>query len=315
MSALTLITGLKNLNSDFSNNKILKSALSFCGKYENKVFVIKYGGAAMTGSDLKDCFAKDIVALNIANIKTVIIHGGGKEITELSDRLNIPVEFVDGLRYTDSAVMEVVKMTLAGKINKDIVSNINRHKGNAAGFCGIDACLFNARKLIKANRDLGFVGEIIDVNTDFLNLLLSAKIIPVIAPIGANKNGESFNVNADNAASAVACALRAEKLVYISDVPGIMVDGELIKTITLTKAHQMIEQKLITNGMIPKMKSAFEAIKSGVRKVHLIDGRKQHSLLNEIFSDAGIGTEIIGSPAKSKSKTSFKKSGKLKEVS
>lgn len=273
--------------------EVLIESLPYITKYEGKIFVIKYGGAAMVDEELEETFAQDVTLLKKVGVKVVIVHGGGKDITEIAGKLGIASRFIEGQRYTDEAMMEVVQMVLAGKTNKDIVARINKHDGEAVGVCGIDADLLRVRKI--SDKDLGLVGEITNVNTHYVNLLLNSGILPVIAPIGVNNEGKAHNINADVAAARIAGALGAEKLVYLSDVEGVIANGSLIHSMDRPEAYSFIEQGIIINGMIPKIHSAFDAIDKGVNKVHLIDGRVKHSLLLEIFTDAGVGTELIRS--------------------
>jgi acetylglutamate kinase len=279
--------------------EVLIEALPYITKYEGKTFVIKYGGAAMVdqpdiglaGEELEETFSQDVTLLKKVGIRVVIVHGGGKEVTETAGRLGIASRFIDGQRYTDAPMMDVVQMVLAGKTNKDIVARINKHDGDSVGICGIDADLLRVKK--STGKDLGLVGEITHVNTHYLNLQLNNGIMPVIAPIGVNEEGQAHNINADVAAAHIAAALGAEKLVYLSDVEGVIVGGSLIHSMDESEAHRLIGQGIIINGMIPKIRSAFHAIDKGVGKVHLIDGRVKHSLLLEIFTDAGVGTELL----------------------
>ncbi len=277
--------------------EILIEALPYIRRYGGKTFVVKYGGAAMVDTELEHAFSQDVTLLKKVGINIVIVHGGGKEITDIASRLGIQSRFIDGQRYTDAAMMEVVQMVLAGKTNKDIVSRINQHDGDAVGICGIDAKLLTARKLSDDAPDLGMVGDIVSVNTAYLTGLLQQNILPVIAPIGVSESGQTLNINADVAASQIAAALQAEKLFYLSDVEGVLVGGRLIHSIEQNEAHRLIQERVITNGMIPKIQSAFRALDAGVGKVHMIDGRVKHSLLLEIFTDAGVGTELLHSPA------------------
>lgn len=269
--------------------EILIEALPYITKYEGKTFVIKYGGAAMIDEELEETFAQDVTLLKKVGVKIVIVHGGGKEVTELAGRLGIETRFIEGQRYTDEPMMDVVQMVLAGKTNKDIVARINKHDGESVGICGIDADLLR----VKQSPGLGLVGEITNVNARYLSLLLNNGIMPVIAPIGVNEEGRAHNINADVAAAHIAAALKAEKLVYLSDVEGVKANNTLIHSMESHEAHRLIEQGIIINGMIPKIRSAFRAIEAGVNKVHLIDGRITHSLLLEIFTDAGVGTELM----------------------
>jgi len=279
-----------------TKTEVLIEALPYIQRYEGKVFVVKYGGAAMVDEALRETFAQDVAILKKIGIKIVIVHGGGKEVTEIAGRLGIETRFVDGQRYTDDATMDVVQMVLAGKTNKDIVARINQHDGEAIGLCGADADLLKVRKSTPSGRDLGRVGEVVGVNVHFINLLLNNGILPVIAPIGVDGNWQSYNVNADIAAASIAASLQAEKLVYLSDVEGVLVNESLVHSIYREDARQLIESGVITDGMIPKIRSAFEALDAGVQKVHLIDGRRKHSLLLEIFTNEGVGTELVRSP-------------------
>lgn len=274
--------------------EVLIEALPYIQRYEGKTFVIKYGGAAMVDEDLKETFAQDVTLLKKIGVRVVIVHGGGKDITDVASKLGIPTRFIDGQRYTDEAMMQVVQMVLAGKTNKDIVARINQHDGGAAGVCGIDVDFLKVRKHT-GGADLGLVGEIVEVNTTFLTHLLDSGILPVIAPIGVDEQRQAYNINADTAAAGIASAVRAEKLVYLSDVEGVSAEGRLIHSMNREEAHDLIKRGVITNGMIPKIRSAFKALDAAVRKVHLIDGRVKHSLLLEIFTDEGIGTELIHS--------------------
>jgi acetylglutamate kinase len=276
-----------------SKTEVLIEALPYISRFEGKTFVIKYGGAAMVDEELKETFAQDVTLLKKIGVKVAIVHGGGKEVTDIAARLGVESRFVNGQRYTDGQMMEIVQMVLAGKTNKDIVVRINQHGGDAVGLCGIDAGILRVARFSDNGSDLGLVGKITDVNTDHLNLLLSNGVMPVIAPIGVDAAWQVHNVNADVAAAAIATALGAEKLVYLSDVEGILVDGALIHSIAEQKAEELIRQGVISEGMIPKVRSAFDALDANVRKVHMIDGRVKHSLLLEIFTDTGIGTELV----------------------
>lgn len=276
-----------------NKTEVLIEALPYIQRYEQTIFVVKYGGAAMVDEELEETFAQDVTLLKKIGIKIVIVHGGGKEVTDIAGKLGIQSTFVNGQRYTDEAMMNVVQMVLAGKTNKDIVARLNKHDGDAVGLCGIDAGLLQVIKASTIEFDRGLVGEIVHVNTTYINLLLSNGIMPVIAPIGVDASGQAYNINADIAAAKIAAALKSEKLVYLSDVEGVLFNGSLAHTIQQDDIHALIQNSVITNGMIPKIRSASEALDAGVGKVHLIDGRVKHSLLVEIFSDAGIGTEIV----------------------
>ncbi|MFI5145226.1 MAG: acetylglutamate kinase [Ignavibacteria bacterium] len=267
------------------------------------IIVVKYGGAAMENYSLSGSFADDVKRLKSIGLKIVIIHGGGKEVSAMSDRLSIPVRFAGGLRYTDSATMEVVQMVLVGLTNKKVVSSLNKKGVKCIGLCGIDGELFKVKKLSKKNQDLGYVGKINNVNTGLIFDLLANDYIPVIAPVGTNKKDETYNINADDAASKIAIELKAEKLFYISDVSGIEVNGNILNKIDVSSAKDLIKRKIITNGMIPKLTSAFESLDSGVKQVHLINGSVEHSLLGT-FMGLSNGTEISGSN-KDKNKKNF----------
>jgi acetylglutamate kinase len=276
-----------------TKEEILIEALPYIQTYEGKTFVIKYGGAAMTDENLKKSFAQDVTILRKIGVNIVIVHGGGKDITELASRLNIETKFVDGQRYTDEQMVSVVMMVLAGKLNKEIVNLINSNGGNAVGLCGVDNQLLRASKSLKNGVDLGLVGEVHTVNTNFLNLLSSNGMMPVIAPLAVGDDGQILNINADLAAGAVASALKAEKLVYLSDIEGVLVGGKLVSSLMETEAEALIQRGDITGGMIPKVRSGFSTLNTGVNKIHIVDGRIKHSLLLEIFTDEGIGTQMI----------------------
>lgn len=273
--------------------EVLIEALPYIQTYEGKTFVIKYGGAAMTDPLLKETFGKDVTILRKIGINIVIVHGGGKEITDIAKKLGIETKFVDGQRYTDEKMVEVVQMVLAGKINKEIVNLINRNDGGAIGLSGVDNMLLCAEKLVEGEADLGLVGKVTSVNVPFIELLLKNGMMPVIAPVGVGSDGTTYNINADLAAGAIASALKAEKLVYLSDIEGIVINKKRISTMTETEAERLIEQGAIFGGMIPKVQSAFKTLNAGVKKVHIVDGRIKHSLLLEIFTDEGVGTQMI----------------------
>jgi acetylglutamate kinase len=276
-----------------TKEEILIEVLPYIQKYEGKTFVVKYGGAAQTDADLKQTFAKDVTLLKKIGINIIIVHGGGKEITETAMKLGIATTFVNGHRFTDRAMVDVVTMVLAGKINTEIVAVINRNDGDAIGISGVDNNLFTAEKHYEEGADIGLVGTIVGVNTTLISMLLKNSLLPVIAPFGVGTDGTIYNVNADLAAAAVASSIGAEKLVYLSDVEGVFANNALISTLTESAAQEYLRSGIITGGMIPKITSAFSTLHSGVNKVHMIDGRKKHSLLLEIFTDEGIGTELV----------------------
>ena len=270
---------------------VLIEALPYIQTYESKTFVIKYGGAAMRDERLQVSFAQDVTILRKIGINIIIVHGGGKDITDLASALNISTRFVDGQRYTDEKMVDVVLMVLAGKLNKEIVNLINTNGGNAIGLCGVDNGLLKAHRITE--KDLGLVGDVSFVNTGFLNLLLNNGMMPVVAPLAVGDDNKILNINADLAAGAIATALRAEKLVYLSDIEGVLVDNQLVSSLTHAEAESLIERGAIHSGMIPKVRSAFATLGAGVNKVHIIDGRIKHSLLLEIFTDEGVGTQMI----------------------
>lgn len=273
--------------------EILIQALPYIQQYERTTFVIKYGGAAMVDEDLKETFAQDVTLLKKIGVRVVIVHGGGRDITGLAAQIGLESRFVNGVRYTDAAMMNVVQMVLGGKTNQDIVARINRHDGGAVGLSGIDKGLFTVARTTDDGADLGFVGEVTKVNTAFIESLLAQDILPVIAPIGVDASGQAYNINADTAAGSLAAALKAEKLVYLSDVPGVLVDDVLLPSLDQAKAAELVETGVVAGGMLPKLRSAFGALDAGVNKVHLIDGRVKHSLLLEIFTTEGVGTELV----------------------
>jgi acetylglutamate kinase len=280
------------------NTDILMSALveslPYIQKFRDKVFVIKYGGAAQTDNVLRDLFAKDISLLTHMNINIAIVHGGGKEISEVSKQLGIDSKFINGQRVTDEKTLDVVLMVLGGKINKEIVGLLNRNGARAVGITGKDGNLLKAKKFVRENGDdLGFVGEVESVDRTLLDILMKNSFIPVIAPIGWSDEGTPFNINADVAASSIAKSLQAEKLIYLSDVPGVLIDDKTVDTIDIETARKYIQDGSISGGMIPKVNSAFDTIEGGVKKVHIIDGRVPHALLLEIFTDRGVGTQFV----------------------
>ncbi len=270
---------------------VLIEALPYIQQFEEKTFVIKYGGAVMEDENLKSSIAQDVTLLRKIGINVVVVHGGGKEITSLSSKLNIDTKFVNGQRYTDEATRDVMQMVLAGSINKDIVRRINIHGGRAVGLSGIDAGFVKVKKYEK--EDLGLVGEVVDVNPAIVKNLLREGYLPVIAPIGVDESGTVYNVNADIAAGSIAGALEASKLVYITDTEGVKSNEGLMPHLTKEDAEKFISDGTIGGGMIPKVESALSALESGVQKVHVIDGRVEHALLLEIFTKEGVGTEIV----------------------
>ena len=274
---------------------ILIEALPYIQKFYDKTVVIKYGGNAMINEDLKHSVMEDVTLLKYVGMHPVVVHGGGPDITSALSAFQIESKFVGGLRVTDAETMRVAQMVLVGKTNKEIVSLLNQNGGKAVGICGIDGSLIECEAMDQDADgnpvDLGFVGRIVNINQNLLVNLTKDEFIPVIAPIGVDKNGQSYNINADTVAGAVAAALGAEKLMFLTDVSGVQdQDGNVIYAMSSAKAAQMIDEGTISGGMIPKVKGCIEATMQGVNSVHIIDGRVLHSILLEIFTDAGIGT-------------------------
>jgi len=283
--------------------KILTEALPFLLRYDRETIVIKYGGHAMGNDRLSHAFARDMVVLKQVGINPVIVHGGGPQIGEMLDRLSIESDFVDGLRVTDKATVEVVEMVLAGKINKQIVSAISGEGGKAVGLSGKDGNMIVARKLHRTQKDpdsniermldLGFVGEPETINVDVLETIIDSDIIPVIAPIGVGTTGETYNINADTVAGAISAELQAKRLFLLTDVVGVLEkDGELITRLSLGEARKLIKDDTISGGMIPKVQTCIDALEGGVEAVVILDGRTPHALLLELFTDQGAGTLI-----------------------
>ncbi len=276
---------------------ILVEALPYIQKFAGKTVVIKYGGAAMIDDNLKEMVTADIVLMKYVGINPVVIHGGGPEISALMDRLGKKSQFYQGLRITDDETMELVEMVLVGKINQQIVTLINKHGGKAVGLSGKDGNLIQARKKNIPDRDLGWVGEVEAINPRIIITLHQEGFIPVAAPVGADINGNTYNLNADTVAGNLAAALQADKLVLLTDVAGILSQPEnpqsLLSTLTVKGIETLIENKIISAGMLPKVDACIVALKGGVNKTHIIDGRIPHAILLEIFTDRGIGTEIV----------------------
>ena len=276
---------------------MLIEALPYIRRLSGKTVVIKYGGAAMLSTELSEKIMQDITLLKYVGMNPIVVHGGGGDINKMLALYDIQPEFHNGLRVTDAATMDVVQMVLMGKINKDIVSQINVAGGKAIGLCGQDAQLIQADKL-KADDgyDMGFVGHITRINTKLLNTLAQDEYIPVIAPIGVGKNGESYNINADTVAGEVAAALSAEKLMFLTDIDGIRSvpddPGTLIYEISVDEIYKYINKGIIKGGMLPKVEGCIKAIRSGVKRTHILNGTIPHPILLEIFTDSGIGTMV-----------------------
>ncbi len=278
-------------------SQILIDALPYIQKYSNKIVVVKYGGNAMTNNELKDAVMNDIVLLSLVGIKVVLVHGGGPEISDMLKKLNIESRFINGLRYTDDATMDVVKMILAGKVNKGLVQLLSQHGGNAIGLCGIDGQMITAEKKIQDGQDLGWVGEITDVNTKPVLDAINDGNIPVIATIAGDENGNTYNINADTAAARIAAQLGAENLILMTDIAGLLRDKDdpstLIPKVNVSEVPFLKMQGIISGGMIPKIDCCVEAVRRGVNGAVIIDGRVPHSILIEILSNEGIGTKFV----------------------
>jgi acetylglutamate kinase len=275
----------------------LLEALPYIREFHSKTVVIKYGGAAMEDPDLREEFARDVVLLKYVGLRPIVVHGGGPDITAYMERLGMPVQFVGGLRVSDPATVEVAKMVLVGKVNKEIVLRLSRHGQPAVGLCGDDGSLFRvARRTAPDGEDIGFVGSVERVNVDVLHHV-ALDYIPVIASVGADRDGNSYNVNADEAAGAVAGALGAYKIVFLTDIPGWLADADDPDSLIGQATASEVDARLPTlqGGMRPKLAACVEAINGGVNSAHIIDGRIPHSLLLELFTDAGIGTKIQAS--------------------
>ncbi len=281
--------------------KVLIEALPYIRKFHGSTIVVKYGGNAMITDELTQTFARDIVLMKLVGMNPVVVHGGGPQIGELLEKLGIPTRFVDGMRVTDAATMDVVEMVLGGLVNQDIVSLINRVGGRAVGITGKDGQLIQARKLtiqrespeLKAPEiiDIGHVGEVQHVNRAVLDTLIASGFIPVIAPIGVGENGESYNINADIVAGKIAEHLGAEKLMLLTNTAGLMdKSGRTLTGLTPREVDALVADGTISGGMLPKVRCAVEAVQTGVRSAHIIDGRIQHAVLLEVFTDTGVGT-------------------------
>jgi acetylglutamate kinase len=295
---MSCIFGLGALNVGYTSEEanILVQALPYIQRYYGKVMVIKYGGNAMVDEELKRSVCRDIVLMHYVGMKPILVHGGGPEISALMHKIGKEPEFVNGLRVTDAETMEIVEMVLAGKTNKGIVSIINNLGARAVGLSGKDANLIVANKA-EGTIDLGYVGEVVKINPEILLDLLDHGYIPVVSSVAIGPNGESFNVNADHIAGELAAAVKAVKLIMMTDVPGIYRDlsdkSSLIQELSVSEARKMIESKQIDKGMIPKVEACITALAACVERAHIIDGTAPHSLLVEIFTDTGIGTMIV----------------------
>ncbi len=282
--------------------EVLLEALPFIKRFFGKTFVVKYGGAAMVDEALKQSFAQDVVLLKYVGINVVVVHGGGPQINETLGKMGIESRYVRGMRVTDSETIDIIEMVLVGKVNKEIVALVNQHGAAAVGLSGKDGQLILARKMNVAVPgdgesteiiDIGMVGEIVRVDPTVIRSL-DGKFIPVIAPVGVGESGETYNINADLVAGRVAAALGAEKLILLTDVEGVRDrEGGLISTLTISQSADLIERDVISSGMIPKVECCVDALNGGVVKTHIIDGRDRHAVLLEIFTERGVGTEVV----------------------
>ena len=283
---------------NISNNdraKVLVQALPYIQKLAGKTIVVKYGGNAMVNDALKDAVMSDIVLMQMVGINVVLVHGGGPEISSMLEKIGKTSRFIDGMRVTDGETIDIVQMVLAGKVNKDLVQLLESHSGRAIGLCGIDGGMLKAKKLV-AGEDLGFVGEITEVNTEIISKVTASGYVPIIATVASGENGEVYNINADVAAARIAAELGAEKLILMSDVRGLLSDKDdettLIPVVNVSDVPKLQNQGIITGGMIPKIDCCVEAVRRGVDRATIIDGRIPHSILIELFSDEGIGTML-----------------------
>jgi acetylglutamate kinase len=295
---------MENISNSIERADILLETLPYIRRFYNKTIVIKYGGHAMVDNELKDKFAQDVVMMKYIGINPVVVHGGGPQIGDLLKKVGKESKFIQGMRVTDEETMNIVEMVLVGMVNKEIVGLINRHGGNAVGLSGKDGNLINAEKYYlneeKAKHtppeiiDIGLVGKVKSINSQLIITLTQNNFIPVIAPTGAGDKGETYNINADLVAGEIAAALKAEKLLLLTDVPGVLDKNKnLINTMNNDDALKLIDDGTIEGGMFPKIKCCLKALKGGVGKAHIIDGRLKHAILLEVFTDKGIGTQIV----------------------
>ena len=297
-----------NLNKKQAQNiaSVLAESLPYIQRFAGKTIVVKYGGNAMTEEILKNGFARDIVLMKLVGMNPVVVHGGGPQIGNLLDRVGKESEFIQGMRVTDSETMDIVEMVLGGFVNKEIVNLIHQHGGNAVGLTGKDGELIQAKKLEMTSFnedlnapeiiDLGHVGEVVKINTKVLDMLIKDDFIPVIAPVGVDEHGASYNINADFVAGKVAEALNAEKLMLLTNIPGLLnKKGELLTGLNSDKVAELIKDGTIYGGMLPKIQCALDAVENGVKSSHIIDGRVEHAVMLEVFTDDGVGTLITSS--------------------
>lgn len=281
--------------SNADRSEVLVQALPYIQQYHNKTVVIKYGGNAMINKELQDAVMTDIVLLRSVGVNVVLVHGGGPEINEMLGKIGKESKFVDGLRYTDEETVDIVQMVLAGKVNKRLVQLLHHHGGHAIGICGLDDGMIKAKK--HEEKDIGFVGDITDIDTTLIEGILAQHYIPVVSTVGCGENNEVFNINADLAAAKLAAALGAEKLLLMTDVRGLLVDKDdentLIHVVHASEVSKLKSQGIISGGMIPKIDCCVEAVRRGVKRTHIIDGRIPHSILIEMLTDRGVGTMFL----------------------
>lgn len=297
------------LNEAKHISEVITTALPYIQRYKDKLIVVKYGGNAMTDPVLESSFARDIVLLKTVGIHPVVVHGGGSQVDNLMSELGRESDRIDGMRVTDKATMDVVEMVLGGSVNKSIVNLINKHGGQAIGLTGKDANLIKATKLIINDKDgtpidLGFVGQVAHVNTGVINMLIQSDFIPVIAPLGVDEHGETYNINADLVASRVAECLSAERLLLLTNIKGVLdKDGNVLTSLSPTDVDNLIADGTISGGMIPKIAGALDAVRAGLRSVTIVDGRVPHACLLEIFTEEGVGTQILQDGSKNLTNT------------
>jgi acetylglutamate kinase len=295
---------MDDVNKFVERADILLEALPYIRRFYGRTVVIKYGGHAMVDEELKDSFARDVVMMKYIGIHPVVVHGGGPQIGSFLKKLGKDSQFIQGMRVTDEETMDIVEMVLVGKVNKEIVGLINRHGGKAVGLSGKDANLIQAEKYyLSAEKakdtppeiiDIGLVGRVKEINAALISSMTADGVIPVIAPTGVGEHGETYNINADLVAGAIAAALEAEKLILLTDVPGVLDRNRvLVNAMDEKTTRQMIEEGTIQGGMFPKVKCCLKALNGGVKKAHIVDGRLKHTILLEMFTDQGIGTEIV----------------------
>lgn len=282
--------------SNADRARVLVQALPYIQKYAGKTVVVKYGGNAMINKDLKDAVMSDIVLMQLVGINVVLVHGGGPEISAMLKKVGKASEFVGGMRVTDEETIDIVQMVLAGKVNKDLVQLLERHGGQAVGLCGLDGGMLTAEKLYSSEGDLGYVGRITEVNTDIIMNAAKNGYVPIISTVAAGENGEVFNINADIAAARIAAKLDAIKLILMTDIRGLLRDKDdedtLIPVVNVSEVPSLKNQGIIGGGMIPKIDCCVEAVRRGVNRAHILDGRIPHSILIELFSDEGVGTML-----------------------